>query len=79
MEFKFVSISDSVSVRVPLGLSPDDEAIFIARETGFVDFPGLEKQFEQALKDRAEGKSIDLKTVLAEIEDQWKCEDGTKS
>jgi hypothetical protein len=79
MDYKFVSISDSVSVRVPVGLSPDDEAMYIAKQIGFVDFDALENQFKQALKDQEEGKLVELQTVLDEIERDWKAKDGTKS
>jgi hypothetical protein len=44
MEFKNVHISDSVSVPVPIGLSKDEEASFIANRLAFVNLEDLEKQ-----------------------------------
>ena len=47
MEDKFVEVSDSVSIPVPNGLTPDEEAHFIANRIAFVNFHELEREDNQ--------------------------------
>jgi hypothetical protein len=76
MEYKYVDISDSVQMPVPLGLTPDEEANYIASRMGFVDLKALEAECCQALKDSEEGKLVDLETVLHELEQEYRTENG---
>ena len=70
MDYKYVDISDSVSVPVPTGLTPDEEANFIARRIAFVDFEELEATCLQAMQDLKDGKLVDLRSVLEELENE---------
>ena len=67
MEYKYVDITDSVSIPVPIGLTPDEEANFIAGRIGFVNFEELEAQCQEAMRLFDEGKLIPLREVLAEL------------
>ena len=49
MEYKNVDISASVSIPVPLGLTPDEEANFIAGRIAFANFETLEAQCLEAI------------------------------
>ena len=79
MEYKYVNISDSVSVPVPKGLTPEDEANFIASRIGFVNLEELEAECRQAMKDLEDGKLVELRSVLEELENETSSENGTKS
>ncbi len=68
MEYKYVDISKSVSIPVPTGLTPDEEANFIAARIAFVDFDELESQCREAIRLSDEGKLQSLGSVLDEIE-----------
>jgi hypothetical protein len=76
MEIKNVNITDSVSVPVPLGLTPDEEATYIANRIAFVNFEELEAQCTEALQLLDEGKLVSLQSVLDEIKSELKTEDG---
>jgi hypothetical protein len=76
MEYKYVDISDSVSIPVPKGLTPDEETNFIASRIAFVNFEELEAECLQAMQDLNDGKLTDLRSVLAELEDEMKSEKG---
>lgn len=78
MEYKFVDISDSVSIPVPKGLTPDEEANFIAGRIAFVDFAELEATCLQAMQDAKDGKLVDLRSVLDDLENEIKSENGAK-
>jgi hypothetical protein len=75
MEFKNVNVSDSVSVPVPLGLSPDEEANYIAHRIAFVNFDELEAQCAEALKSLDEGKLTPFDKVLEELEREYADQD----
>ena len=68
MEYKYVEISDTVSIPVPKGLTPEAEADFIAGRIAFVNFEELESQCRDALKLSDEGKLVTLRSVLEEFE-----------
>ena len=68
MEYKFVNVTDSVQVPVPIGLSPDEEANFIASRIAFVDFEKLEAECLELVQQWEAGKLIPLETVLEEVE-----------
>jgi hypothetical protein len=76
MEYKYVDISDSVSIPVPKGLTPDEEASFIAGRIAFVNFEEVETQCVQAMQDLRDGKLVELRSVLAELEDEMQSENG---
>jgi hypothetical protein len=76
MEYKNVDISASVSIPVPLGLTPDEEANFIAGRIAFVNFEALEAQCLEALQLLDEGKLTSLRSVLEELENEMKSENG---
>ncbi len=76
MEYKSVSISNSVSIPVPKGLTPEAEALFIAERIGFVDFDALEAQCKQAMKDTEAGKLVDLHTVLDDLKSEMESQNG---
>ena len=44
MEYRFVNVTKSVAVPVPKGMTPEDEATFIAGRIAFVNFEELETQ-----------------------------------
>ena len=71
MDFKNVNVSDSVSVPVPLGLTPDEEANYIANRIAFVNFEELEAQCTEALKLLDEGKLTPFDKVLDELEREY--------
>ena len=79
MEYKFVEISDSVSIPVPKGLTPDEEANFIANRIAFVNFEKLEAECVQAMNDFKAGKLVDLRTVLSELEKDANSKNGQKN
>jgi len=68
MGYKMVPISDRVSVPVPLGLTPDEEATFIAGRIAFVDFEAIEAQCAEAMRFSDEGKTVSLQSVLDELQ-----------
>lgn len=76
MEYKNVDISASVSIPVPLGLTPDEEANFIAGRIAFVNFEALEAQCLEALQLLDEGKLSSFEEVLDELEREMHAENG---
>ena len=76
MEYKNVDISASVSIPVPLGLTPDEEANFIAGRIAFVNFEQLEAQCLEALRLLDEGKLSSFEEVLDELEREMHAENG---
>ena len=78
MEYKHVKVNDSVSVPVPVGLTPDEEANYIANRIAFVNFEELESQCREGLRLFDEGKLVTLQSVLDELENEMKTENGTK-
>ena len=70
MEYKYVDISDSVSIPVPKGLTPNEEANFIAGRIAFVNFEELEAQCQEAMRLSDEGKLVTLRSVLEELENE---------
>lgn len=68
MEYKLVTISDTAKVCVPLGLTPDEEAIFIANRIAFVDVEKLENDCVELFEQWEAGKLISLESVLNEVE-----------
>ena len=76
MEYKYVDISDSVSIPVPKGLTPDEEANFIAGRIAFVNFEELEAQCKEAIRLSDEGKLVTLRSVLEELEKEVEPENG---
>jgi hypothetical protein len=76
MEIKNVNITDSVSVPVPLGLTADEEATFIANRIAFVNFDELESQCREAMQLLDEGKLVTLQSVLEEFKNERKTEIG---
>ena len=79
MEYKYVDISPSVSVPVPVGLTPDEEANFIAGRIAFVNFEALEAQCLEAMRLFDEGKLTTLRDVLDELEQEMQSENGKQS
>lgn len=77
MDYKFVPVSDSASVAVPLGLSPDEEATFIAGRLAFVDLEALEAQCTEAMRLSDEGKTVSLQSVLDELQAEVDSDAGT--
>jgi hypothetical protein len=76
MECKYVKISESVSIPVPIGLTPDEEANFIAGRIAFVNFNELEAQCREALQLLDEGKLMPFEEVLDELEREMHAENG---
>jgi len=76
MEYKYVDISESVSVPVPRGLTPEEEANFIAGRLAFVNLKELESECEEAIRLSEEGKLIPLREVLDELEKELQSENG---
>jgi hypothetical protein len=74
MEFKEVKITESISMPVPKGLSPDEEASFIASRLAFVDLKKLEADCEEAFRLSQEGKLFPLHEVLDELEREMNTE-----
>jgi hypothetical protein len=74
VEYKYVKLSETVSTPVPVGLSPEDEANFIAGRMAFVDLNELEAQCEEAMRLSREGKLIPLREALDELENEMNCE-----
>ena len=70
MEYKYVDISHSVSIPVPLGLTPDEEANFIAGRIAFVNLEELESNCREAMRLSDEGKLQTLRSVLEELENE---------
>lgn len=68
MEYKFVSISDSVQVPVPTGLTSDEEAKYIADKIAYVDFVRLEDECVELVKQWEDGKLISFDNLLNELE-----------
>lgn len=79
MDFKFVDVSDSVSIPVPKGLTPEEEANYIASRIAFVNLPELEKECDEAFQLWREGKTIPLETVLEELERDKASPSGKKA
>jgi hypothetical protein len=79
MEYKYIGVSDSVSIPVPLGLTPDEEANFIAGRLAFVNLKELEAEYEEAMRLSEEGKLIPLREVLDELEKEMHAENGKPS
>jgi hypothetical protein len=71
MEYKDVPVSDTVSIPVPVGLSPDEEAQYIVSRIAFVDLKALEAECAEAFEQLKQGKMIPLRTVLAELEKEY--------
>lgn len=59
-----MDISDSVSIPVPKGLTPEEEGNFIAGRIAFVNFEQLEPQCLEAMQLLDEGKLVSLRSVL---------------
>jgi hypothetical protein len=78
MEYKEIRISDRVSIPVPIGLSPDEEAKFIINRIGFVDFEKLEAEILQAMKDNAEGKLADFQSAVEAFRAETRSTNGAK-
>ena len=79
MEYKDVKVTDSVSIPVPVGLTPDEEANYIANRIAFVNFEELEAQCREGMRLLDEGKLVTLQSVLDEIENEMKTENGDLS
>jgi hypothetical protein len=79
MEYKNVDVSDSVSIPVPLGLTSEEEANFIAGRLAFVNLEELEARCEEGLRLMHEGKLIPLREVLEELEREMQSEGGKQS
>ncbi|MBI2807603.1 MAG: hypothetical protein HYX68_21695 [Planctomycetes bacterium] len=77
MDYKNIPISESVSIPVPVGLTPDEEANFIAGRIAFVNFEELEAKIREALQQLDEGKLVSLRSVLEEIERESPTNDGS--
>jgi hypothetical protein len=67
MQYKDVPISDSVSLPVPLGLTRDEEAQFIAARMAYVNMPQVEAECQEMLELWHAGKLIPVETVLEEL------------
>ena len=76
MEYKEVRISDSVSIPVPIGLTPEEEDTYIANRIAFVNFDQLEAEFREGIRLFDEGKLVSLESVLEEIENEMELENG---
>ena len=70
MEYKHVRITDSVTMPVPIGLTPDEEAYYIASRIAFVDFEALEAECRDLLRQHEAGELIPLRNALAELEQE---------
>ena len=78
MKYKEVRITDSVTMPVPIGLTPEEEDKYILDRIAFVNFEALEEECRDALKQADEGKLVSLRSVLEELENEMKAENGTK-
>lgn len=76
MEYKEIRISNSVSISVPMGLTPEAEANFIASRLAFVDLKALEARCEEAMRQFDEGKLIPLRDILEELEQDIHSKNG---
>ena len=76
MEYKDVRITKTVSMPVPKGLSPDEEANFIAGRLAFVDLNKLEADCEEAIRLSEEGKLFPLHEAIEELQKEMEAENG---
>jgi len=67
MEYKEVEVADGVTIRVPLNLTPEQEAQYIANMIAFVDFDKLKAECAEMWRLWEEGKMIPFEDVLAEL------------
>lgn len=76
MEYKFVNVTKSVAVPVPKGMTPEDEATFIAGRIAFVNFEELETKAREAMRLLGEGKLTPFEDVLDELDQEGSQENG---
>jgi hypothetical protein len=67
MNYKMVPVSNSVSIPVPDNLTPDEEALYIARRVAFVNLEELEADYRKTLELWENGKLIPMADVLDEL------------
>jgi hypothetical protein len=67
MEYKLVSVSGDLTVPVPVGLSAEEEAQYVASRIAFVDLERLKADSLELLKAWEEGTMVPMEAVLAEL------------
>lgn len=67
MQYKQVSVAGDLTVPVPLGLTAEEEAKYIANRVAFVDLEQLKTDSIEILKAWEEGKLIPMGAVLSEL------------
>ena len=67
MEYKLVSVSGDLTVPVPVGLSSEEEAQFVASRIAFVDLERLKADSLELLRAWQEGTMVPMEAVLAEL------------
>lgn len=76
MAYKEIKITDAVSMPVPMGLTPEEEANYVAGRIAFVNFDELEAQCQEALQLLDEGKLTPFEDVLDELERESNTKNG---
>ncbi len=76
MEFKHVNVTDSISIPVPKGLTPDEEANYLASRIAFVNFAELEAQCREGLRQLEAGELLPFDQVLSELDREYGVQDG---
>jgi hypothetical protein len=69
--YKFVAVTEHVSIPVPLGLTEEQEAEYVRRFLAHTSPEELEaeaREWEQLLRDYEEGRTIPAEQVLQELE-----------
>lgn len=67
MEYKLVSVSGDLTVPVPVGLSAEEEARYVASRIAFVDLERLKADSLELLNAWEEDRLVPMEAVLAEL------------
>jgi hypothetical protein len=67
MQYKQVSVAGDLTVPVPLGLTGEEEAKYIASRVAFVDLEQLKADSIEMLKAWEQGKMMPMEVVLSEL------------
>lgn len=67
MQYKQVSVAGDLTVPVPLGLTAEEEAKYVASRVAFVDLEQLKTDSIEILKAWEEGKMIPIEAVLRDL------------